>query len=306
MRQGWTMPIGRAVVRWQPAISLAVVVAFLVGLVGIAWQRGVFDEGGGGVPPESSFGMQAIPESTPDYDVTCEPHGGARPTDDELRRMSWDDWQLPAYGVALGGWSEHGVRALNTYLAFMACFLEDTRSPEPGLSDATTSYLSDRLRYVMLYDSLSAPQQAEIDQTLGRNPIPGIVDQYPLPVNRSDQIGAVPLPANGDVFAATFLYSDVYLLPDQRLAAMMGTVSAHLLQTGEPIRTGDGMLVFVAFASDGDIFADDFDLYVDEMFVICPAAFAPGALDDGGAIATQRHNPAQYVDGSSVACDPAG
>jgi hypothetical protein len=301
-----TSRLAHAVLRWQPAISLAVVVAFLVGLVGIAWQRGVLDENGG-FPPGSRYGMQAIPQSTPNFDVACAPHPGTRPTDDELQQMSYGDWQVPAYGVALAGWTDHGVRALNTYQAFMACYFEDLETPEPGLSDATMSYLSDRLRYVMLYDTLSVDRQAEIDLALGQNPVPGMIDQFPIPVNRGDQIMLSPFPGESEAGSTwTVLFTDVYLLPDHRLAAMMGSVSTHMLRTGEPIRNGDGMLVFIAFSSDDDIFADDFDLYVDELFVICPSAFAPGALDDGGAIATQPHNPAQLVDGSSATCAPAG
>lgn len=37
-------PLTRAVIRWQPAVSLAIVVAFLVGLIGIAYQRGIWNE----------------------------------------------------------------------------------------------------------------------------------------------------------------------------------------------------------------------------------------------------------------------
>ena len=51
----WTTPVGRAVVRWQPAISLAIVVAFLAGMIGIAWQRGVLDDSGNG---SGDFGNQ--------------------------------------------------------------------------------------------------------------------------------------------------------------------------------------------------------------------------------------------------------
>lgn len=269
--------LARAVIRWQPAVSLAIVVAFLVGLVGIAYQRGIWNEGG---TPEPQAGVSqlgqdaATPTSTQPF-ITCEPNGGTQLSDDELRMMSITDWQVPAYGVAQPVPPEVGQRAASAFLAYQACVIErfDAGSDEP--TDEELSYLSDRLRFVRLYDTLSPEQQAEIDTRRERNPIPRMISDFPLPLNRTD-FNFAEFPG-GTFTTDFFLAGDVYALPDGRYAAIIGTVSTHMLRTGQPIRSGDGGLYFVAFADQ------DGALFVDERFTICPSDFALDAEEAGTA-----------------------
>ena len=58
-------PLLRAIHRWQSAVSLAVVVAVLVGLVGVSWYRGF----GGPVAPESPLGAAIASPALEELDL---------------------------------------------------------------------------------------------------------------------------------------------------------------------------------------------------------------------------------------------
>lgn len=267
----------RAIIRWQPAVSLAVVVAFLVGLVGFAYQRGVLEETGAPTGPTGTDQVGQViasPDSAQPF-IACESNGGTQLGDDELRMMSITDWQVPAYVVAQPVPPEIGQRAASAYSAYQACLFErfDAGSDEP--TDEELSYLSDRLRFVLLYDTLSPEQQAEIDTRRERNPIPRMISDFPLPLNRTD-FGFAEF-TGGTFTTDFFLAGDVYALPDGRYAAIIGGVSTRMLRTGQPIRSGDGELYFVAFADQ------DGTLFVDETFTICPSDFALDAQEAGTA-----------------------
>ncbi len=267
----------RIVARWQPAISFAVVAAFLVGLIGVAYQRGVLEETGAPIGPTGTDQVGqviATPDSAQPFGA-CEANGGTQLSDDDLRSMSITDWQVPAYVVAQPVPPEIGQRAASAYSAYQACLFErfDAGSDEP--TDEELSYLSDRLRFVLLYDTLSSEQQAEIDTWRERNPIPRMISDFPLPLNRTD-FGFAEF-TGGTFTTDFFLAGDVYALPDGRYAAIIGGVSTHMLRTGQPIRSGDGELYFVAFADQ------DGALFVDETFTICPSDFVLDAQEAGTA-----------------------
>jgi hypothetical protein len=264
------------VARWQPAMSLAVVVAVLIGLVGVAWTRGVWNDTG------NPMGQVA---ASPDENVyACKPQSGVQRSDAELMTMHWTDWQSPAYVVPLAGWTDDAKAASDDFFNYLSCFIRAQQEGTPAAAIDSSPYYSDRLRYVLMYDQLSPDRQAELDQAFQYNPIPRLVSDFPLPVNRASWTSSDDDPES--YFGYFLAPWELYLLPDGRMGGFIGSVSAHMLQTGTPIRTDDGLVQWIAFAKQGD------GWFIDEWFAICPEAFAPGALEDGGATESQSHDPA--------------
>lgn len=282
----WT-PLARAVERWQPAVSFAVVLAVLIGLVGIAWNRNLLSEPGN--EPANGFAA-ATPSLTVNGDKSCSAQEGTQATDEELRAMQYADWPAPSTDDP---WPANSLslEALDaTFQSFYRCFV--AYPPEPGkpLAPEITSYLSDRLRYTLLYDDLTPEQQGVLDEVFSRNPVPRLISTFPLPVNADWYNNST---ISGELNEFLLVSVDLYYLPDQRIGGFVGNVSSILMQTGDPLRLGDGKLVWMAFVQQGDAW------YIDEMYTICPSAFAPGALDQDAPIRSQPYDPAQFLSGTS-------
>jgi hypothetical protein len=223
--------------------------------------------------------------ASPDENVyACKPQSGVQRSDAELMTMHWTDWQSPAYVVPLAGWTDDAKAASDDFFNYLSCFIRAQQEGTPAAAIDSSPYYSDRLRYVLMYDQLSSDRQAELDQAFQYNPIPRLVSDFPLPVNRASWTSSDDDPES--YFGYLLAPWELYLLPDGRMGGFIGSVSAHMLQTGTPIRTDDGLVQWIAFAKQGD------GWFIDEWFAICPEAFAPGALEDGGAIESQSHDPA--------------
>lgn len=269
--------LATTVARWQPTVSLVVMVAFLVSLVGLADNRGIWDDSGTLRQPASQSGEldpfspdRPTPTETSVLESTCAPRTEERLSDEELRAYSIDDWSPPTNYNAYPVDPAIGQMAIDTYLGFLKCEFNypfATPSAAPGDSAARQTYLSDRARYLLLYDTLTPAQQREVDDFLADNPSDEILESFPLPVNRDiDRLIAV---ADNSFFVDVFMVGEVYQLPDGRYGAILGSISTQMLVEGRPVRDSDGILTFVAF------WPEDGQLYIDEMLGLCVPGLIP-------------------------------
>ncbi len=264
----------RTIVRWQPAVSLAVVVAFLVGLVGITYQRGIWNEPNSPEPSGGASQVMYDPDDAstyPEVPVQCATNGPVE-SDAFYMNMSIGELPQPAYTPVQVVTPEVGQRIQETYLRFARYQYESTeRYPFPEatpttysnvLSPLALSYFSGRARLALLYPELSSTQQDDIDAQQCAA-IEEIRAGFPLPLNQppdyaliSSTVDNLPL-----VTWLAFAPSDVYLLPDGRFGAIMGSVStASLIDPSSASQ--DDYLTFVAFAEQ------DGRYLIDEDFVV--------------------------------------
>jgi hypothetical protein len=265
----------RIVARWQPAVSLAVVIAFVVGLVGVAYQRDIWNEPNSPEPSGAASQVMYNPDDAstfPEVPAQCAANGPVE-SDAFYADMSIRDWPLPGYTPARAVTPEVGERIQDIYFRFIRCQHESsTNFPFPEatatsyrdiLSPLALSYYSDRARVAMLYPDLDATRQAEIDtyQCLPR--VEEILANFPLPVNQP--LDSALLTSTVDnlprVTTLAFAPSDVYLLPDGRFGAIIGAVSTAALMNPASA-TQDDHLTFVAFVEQ------DGRYLVDEEFVV--------------------------------------
>lgn len=260
--------------RWQPAVSLFVVAAFLVSLIGLAWDRGVLNDFGTSQQPASELDPFTPDRPTPTEpavsDVTCAPRTEERLSDDELRVFSINDWNPPLHYNAKPANPEIAQMAIDTYLGYMQCEYEyhfGTPSAAPDASGARQTYLSDRMRYLLLYDTLTPAQQREVDDFLADNPSDEIIEGFPLPVNRD--INRAIAVGDDAFFREVFMVGEVYELPDGRYGAILGSISTQMLVEQRPVRESDGAMTFVAF------WPEDGQLYIDELLGLCVPGLVP-------------------------------
>lgn len=270
--------LAATVARWQPAVSLFVVAAFLVSLVGLAWNRGLLDDLGMSQQPASELDPfspdRPTPTETSVLETTCAPRTGERLSDDDLRAFSINDWNPPTYYNAKPASPEVGRMALDTYLGYMQCEFEPsfgTPSANPDASVFSQTYLSDRMRYLLLYDTLTPAQQREVDDFLADNPSDELLESFPLPVNR-DIDRFIPIGDGVFLFPGVFMVGEVYELPDGRYGAIMGSISTRMLVDQRPVRDWDGAMTFIAF------WPEDSQLYIDEMLELCVPGLVPFEL----------------------------
>jgi len=243
--------------RWQPAVSLAIVVAFLVGLIGIAYQRGIWNEPNS---PEPSGAVSQVmydgndASTFPEVPAQCATNGPVE-SDAFYMNMSIGDFPQPGYTPVQAVTPEVGERIQQAYLRFARCLHESTENyPFPQatpstysdiLSPLALSYFSDRARLALLYPQLDATQQAKIDaqQCAG---IEEILTGFPLPLNQPLDYALISSTVDNfpNVTSLAFAPSDVYLLPDGRFSAIIGTLSAAAL-VDPSSATQDDHLTFV-------------------------------------------------------------
>lgn len=277
-------PLIRAVVRWQPAVSLAVVIAFLVGLVGLAYQRGLLNEPAPPQPPPGAASQVMYdPDDAstyPEVPAQCASNGPVE-GDASYMNMSIGDMPQPGYTPVQAVTPEVGERIQETYLRFARCQYESTESyPYPQatpatysevLSPLTLSYFSGRARLVMLYPELDATQQAHIDdhQCAATEEI---LAGFPLPVNQPIDYALISSTVDNlpRVTWTAFAPSDVYQLPDGRFGAIMGSVSTAAL-IDPASATQDDNLTFIAFVKE------DGRYLIDEEFVVFAEGSEPAA-----------------------------
>jgi hypothetical protein len=265
--------IERAVVRLQPAVSLALVAAVLVALVGVSWYRGMGPGSSDNGQPMAMIADEASPADV--FQPECVLPDRETPTDDEIRAMDWGAWTSPLHS---GGFSmfEGPTEIDATYTNFLACLFYPIADGTPVAEVNVAAFYSDRLRYLLMYDDLEQAQQAHIDAAHPFSPVGQMLDNLSLPVNAFPHaFGADP----ADVLNWPFIYAgDMLEFPDGRWAAWIGSVSFHMVQTGQPVRSHDGEIVYLAFVEQDGVWL------IDEVVRICPNAFAPGAFDDGGPL----------------------
>jgi hypothetical protein len=287
----------RAVIRWQPAVSLAIVIAFLLGLIGVAYQRGILDN----PEPTPTASGQAIPDDynpreTPVVSDDCVPHGPRRLTNAELEAMRLDDWQNPIYVPAGPVPAEIGEAALDTYLGWFMCereFYYEGGTPDVHASEHMLSFYSDRWQYMTLAPSFADPREDEIAQYWRDNEadIEEIVAGFPLPLNRTSSY----ILEGTSVHYPGFQPGDVYRLPDDRYGVVYGTITTEMMQTGQPTDFNDGYLWFLAF--------EEYDgaLYIDEHFPFC-VGDKTRLLNEDGTVAMPGANSASEAEEVTLAC----
>lgn len=263
-------PLVRAIIRWQPAVSLAVVIAFLVGLVGFAYQRGIWNDPDPTDPLDAASQVMYDGDDASTFPVVpaqCATNGPVQ-SDAQYMDMSVQDFPQPGYAPVEMVTPEVGERIQDTHLRFARCQYESMENyPYPSatpttysdmLSPLALSFFSDRARLAMLYPTLSASQQDEIDAQ-HCEAIDEILAGFPLPLNQpldealiSSTVDNLPR-----VTTLAFAPSDVYQLPDGRFGAIMGSVSTAAL-IDPTTATQDDQLTFIAFVEqDGRYLIDE-------------------------------------------------
>jgi hypothetical protein len=272
--------------RWQSIISFAVMLAVIGGLFAIAYQRGMQ-----GPQPEPTMLAALADESTPhpidsmDYAPECV----AQPGGDDIEQRA--SYPIPSYSPA-GLWVGEPQRNIaQTFLVYLQCRDERGTNAEP--TEAERSFLSPRLL------SLMGPGGESTDQSPAGeifDPIQRIISDFPLPLN------ALPPYSDEDLEVLGFAHDPfdywmIHHLPNERWAVMSGTVSTHMLQTGEPIRTGDGELAYISFIPQGDGYV------IDEYFLICPTDIAASLADEDEPMVNQEpFDPAELIRNPEATC----
>lgn len=245
---------------WSATASLSVMIALVVGLVGVLVALR-FDAPDPKLPPTATLG-QAVPNPTyPSLPEQCVPNGAPITSNDDVKGKSLSDWPKPIYAPAKPVTYEQGLAIQQTYLNFMRC-LNEAYPASPVSTDTqftpnSLSYYSDRMRFIIAnaqgawYEPADAPYDCQ-------SRVNELMASFPLPVNKPTTAAISKLGASGDVleYAPIFAPSDVYLMPDGRYGVILGTVSTAALQNPDVLSAGDSMQ-FIAFKKDGDHFLID-------------------------------------------------
>lgn len=265
----------RAVARWQPAVSLAIVVAFLVGLVGIAYQRNVLVDQN--EPDSSGHASQVMydpddPSTFPHLPEECISNGAVTP-DEELATRDLADWLEPRYAPVQAVTHEQGLAVQESFMRFLRCEMEafSTATPDGGAwtippvvaTPELLTYFSDRMRFDRLYPDLTPSQQGDLDTYRCLPRINEILNTFPMPVNEPVDIAMPPVTADVglEYTSAIFAPSDVYLLPDGRYGAIVGSMSTAALADPNAVTDDDFSRFFAFVEVDGRY-------YIDELFTI--------------------------------------
>lgn len=244
--------------RWQAAVSLAVVVAVLVSLMGIAWQRGILDG-----PPSTPEGqMPALAqEGTPIGSSYCVPRTTPRMTSTELEAMSLSDWPTRHYtGIGPASVAQ-GQATLNAYIGWQQCqaaWTQNTADPNVYASPEILSFYSDRLQYIVLASTFTDPRDSDVAQyTTSQTTINQIVLGVPLPVNVTlDPDETFPI-SPGYVQHA-FSPNQVFKLSDGRFGVVTGSLQMSDLLLDQ-VPSDPPNLSFYAFTEvDGQMYLDEF------------------------------------------------
>ncbi len=269
---------------WQAIAGFALMIAMLAALVALTWQATTND--GAGEPTPTSVAAQGLydpedPSTFPMMPEACVPNGQIG--DANVANRSINDWVAPEYAPAKAVPTETGLAIQQMYMNYLRCEWEAFNqqfppgstppagegTPIPPLerSPDMLTYLSDRLRFDHMYGSLSPEQQADLDAYRCLPRIDTILATFPLPVNQPMDYAIwslLPHIDEIDELALVFSPSDVYLLPDGRYGAIVGSVSTAALDDPNAV-ISDDLLAFVAFVEE------DGRYYIDEMFTV----FAP-------------------------------
>lgn len=241
--------LARGVARWQAPVSLAVVVAVLVSLMGIAWQRGILDG-----PPSTPAGQfpALAQEGTPFAPTECVAHGPLRHTAAELEAMSYSDWSARQYQAISPATTAQQQAAIDAIDGWYTCLQEQNQGTMPP---EITTYYSDRYQFISLANTFANPRTEEIrelDELV--NPVQQIVKYMPLPLN-------APAPTGERGLFTEF--GQVYRLVDGRY----GVVTGSFTLTDLTYQSNTGLIFYGFVEIDGK-------MYIDDQQFVCVSAIA--------------------------------
>ena len=263
--------------QWHAAGSFVAVLVFLAGIVGIAYFQGPHQN------PKTagnSLAGQILYDSDDastfiQAPADCVANGGTFTPDDELTSKASSDWPEPAYAPVKAVQPEVGEQILQTYLGFVRCTYDATKALNwmPGtpvtyqdiVPLTAMTYLSDRYRFgAFIYNDLSAEQQVSVDTFYCHSRTSAILEAFPLPVNAANDSAVLERTVDNLVREAVGVFNpfDVYLLPDGRYGAIIGTISSEdlvrWLSGGDAANAEPSSLLFVAFVErDGSYYVDE-------------------------------------------------
>lgn len=263
--------------QWPAIVNVALILVILYGLVAVFTLQQNSNTGPGN-PPSMGMVNQVLYNSDdissyPHVPESCVRNGEEEANSELVTDRSIGDWPAPEYTPAKAITHEQGEAIQETYLAYLRCEENDVTASTPtvteaGIADiewssASLSYFSDRMRYNVLSTELSPAQQDELDAYRCLPRADEILASYPLPVNQPQDYAILELTADNQIQYLQFIFapSDVYLLPDGRYGAIMGTISPAAL-TNPTELTSDDYLYFLAFVEEGGRY------YIDEMFSV--------------------------------------
>ena len=158
-------------------------------------------------------------------------------------------------------------------MRFLRCEMEafSTATPAGGAwaippvvaTPELLAYFSDRMRFDRLYPDLTPSQQGDLDRYRCLPRINEILNTFPMPVNEPVDIAMPPVTADVglEYTSAIFAPSDVYLLPDGRYGAIVGSMSTAALADPNAVTDDDFSRFFAFVEVDGRY-------YIDELFTI--------------------------------------
>lgn len=247
------------IARWQPVVSMTIVVALLASVIALTYHRGMLDDPSSHLPGA----MPATPATADTSD--CEPNPPGL-SEDQLREKSIDDWRPRSHRFPWPAEPDIELAVQDTLFRYNHCFglilTGDLSRDAPVLEP----FYSDRVRFIGLYDQLAPQQQAGIDAMDCDHRATQVIENFPILVNGERYI-----------FSTTGEYPPrdyeeewvddvpVYQIGDGRFAMVFGYVTADTFRNPEAV-TDHESLTFLAFTESNGYY------YIDEWFdVITPA-----------------------------------
>ncbi|MGC4190805.1 MAG: hypothetical protein QM589_06535 [Thermomicrobiales bacterium] len=242
---------------WSATASLSVMLALVVGLVGV-FVALRFDPLS---PQDPSDGAALFAQPTaislPD---SCTPNPEYHSTID-LSTTSLSDLPQPLYTPVTPVSYEQGLAIQQTYFNYLACSWLNLSETPPAVwptPDANMqTFLTDRMR-IYWNDVHAAPTyQEDIRAYICRPVADELLESFPLPVNQPVTAALQNVKPDHQNAQPIFLPTDVYQLPDDRFGVMMGSISTASLRNPD-VLTGSDWLSFVAFVEqDGHYYVDE-------------------------------------------------
>lgn len=230
-------PAMATLARWQPAISFAIMLVLIGGLLAVAWDRQTRNP-----DPTPTMFAALQDDATPVSGACAKPPPAA--TEEEIRNFTFDDWSPPQYYATGYADEETADRARQMIQGYWFC----------GGGVAAADYQSTRARHGNLYDELAPDQQAAILAYVCLPRERDVLQYFPLTLNtqRIDPVW------EGYPYSL-WNNADVYLLGDGRYGMAMGKLTTDIVRDPSMALSQD-YLWFVAFVEENG------QLYIDESF----------------------------------------
>jgi hypothetical protein len=257
-------PAMAALARWQPAISLTVMLVLLGGMLAIAWDRQLRNP-----DPTPTMFAALQDEATPATEGCTPPPPSA--SDEELLSASLSDWDPPVYFARDYADEQTAQEVRAAFVSYLRCgdsvgiFLDDSETITPVIRE----YFSPRMRYLSLYDSLTLDQRAEIDAFSCRPKEEDVLRYFPMLINNQ----SLPVAVDGDRYSY-YNNSPIYKLGDGRYGMALGRITTETLRNPAEPSARDELGVAILFEHDGHF-------YIDEYFIVVsadPAMYSYGQM----------------------------